>query len=118
MFAFLFLNFVLMTNIVLVSGVLQSDSVKHIGKILNQYFPSMKAQCWGSFRFQSWIQLQKKKKKKLFGKWDGIDVALIWPFSEYSDRKISLGIKDDYLTEQLFPVGKWPEFSLVSLKIN
>lgn len=45
MFAFLFLNFVLMTNIVLVSGVLQSDSVKHIGKILNQYFPSMKAQC-------------------------------------------------------------------------
>lgn len=45
MFAFLFLNFVLMTNIVLVSGVLQSDSVIHIGKILNQYFPSMKAQC-------------------------------------------------------------------------
>ena len=61
---------------------------------------------------------KKKKKPKLFGKWDGIDVALIWPFSEYSDRKISLGIKDDYLTEQLFPVGKWPEFSLVSLKIN
>ena len=61
---------------------------------------------------------KKKKKPKLFGKWDGIDVALIWPFYEYSDRKISLGIKDDYLTEQLFPVGKWPEFSLVSLKIN
>ena len=85
MFAFLFLNFVLMTNIVLVSGVLQSDSVKHIGKILNQYFPSMKAQCWGSFRFQSWIQLQKKKKKKKviwqMG-WDrcGSHLAFFWVF--------------------------------------
>lgn len=49
--------------------------------------------------------------------WDGLGSHLAF-FFEYSDGKISLGIKDDCLTEQLFPVGKWPQFSLVSLKIN
>lgn len=36
--------------------------------------------------------------------WDRRGCHLAFP--EYSDRKISLGIKDDYLTEQLFPIGK------------
>lgn len=38
--------------------------------------------------------------------------------SESLDGRISLRKKDNYLIEQLFPVEKYPQFFLVSLKIN
>ena len=63
----------------LVSGIQKSDSVIHIGKIFKSIFFYCESTV---LRFLQVSELNSvtEKKTKFFGKWDGMDLALIWPF--------------------------------------